>query len=150
MDDAVELSDTEKIILLDCTKVPLLNSLAALSSDSLVVAVLCVCREVTEQELKISPEDIRTGHYPLILFLQDKATDVAELKEQLLLNPFEVECSIRQEQTTSPILVRDSICLLSFDNSYDNTGIFPLFKITIDKCTISRSMHFNLPGVLYI
>ena len=104
MDDAEELSDTEKMILLDCTKVPLLNSLAALSSDSLVVAVLCVCREVTEQELKISPEDIRTGQYPPILFLQYKATDVAELKELLLLNPQEVECSIRQEQTTSPIL----------------------------------------------
>ena len=104
MEDSEELSDTEKMVLLDCTKAPLLNSLASLSNDALVVAVLCVCREVTEQELKMSSEELNSGKYPLILFLQDKATDVAELKQLLLLNPQEVECSISQEQTLSPML----------------------------------------------
>ena len=111
MEDAEELSDTEKMVLLDCTKAPLLNSLApllnflaSLSNDALVVAVLCVCREVTEQELKMSSEELNSGEYPLILFLQDKSTDVAELKQLLLLNPYEVECSISQEQTLSPML----------------------------------------------
>ena len=110
LEDAEEHSDTDKIILLDCTKTPLLNSLAILTNDSTLVAVLCVCIEVTEQELKISAEELMSGQYPPILFLQDKATDVAELKQLLLLNPQEVECSICEEQTPFLIPLQDSAC----------------------------------------
>ena len=92
MEDAEELRDTEKMVLLDCTESPLLNSLTSLSKDNLVLAVLCVCREVTDRELKLSPEELSSGKYPLILFVQDKATEVDELKQLLLLNPQEVEC----------------------------------------------------------
>ena len=112
MEDLEELSDTEKMVLLDCTKAPLVNSLASLSNDALVVAVLCVCREVTEQEL------LNSGEYPLILFLQDKATDVAELKQLLLLNPYEVECSISQEQTLSP-LFKETASKESSESTFD-------------------------------
>ena len=121
LEDAEEHSDTEKMILLDCTKTPLLNSLAILTNDSTLVAVLCVCREVTEQELKISADELMSGEYPPILFLLDKATDVTELKQLLLLNPQEVECSVCEEQTLSPILLQDSARKVSAESSY-NTG----------------------------
>ena len=95
LEDVGEITDTEKMVLIDCVKYPLLNSLAALSSDKLVVAVLCVCRDVTEKELRMSREELMSEVYPPILFLLDKNTDVIELKQLLLLNPREVECCIR-------------------------------------------------------
>ena len=123
LEDAEEHSDTDKIILLDCTKTPLLNSLATLTNDSTLVAVLCVCKEVTEQELKISAEELMSGQYPPILFLQDKAADVAELKQLLLLNPQEVESSICEEQTPFPIPLQDSACNVSFESSFKTSNI---------------------------
>ena len=99
LDDIDEITDTEKMVLIDCVKLPLLNSLAALSSDKLVVAVLCVCRDVTEKELRMSTEKLMSEDYPLILFLLEKNTDVVELKQLLLLNPREVECSIHEDQS---------------------------------------------------
>ena len=99
LDDVGEITDTEKMVLIDCVKLPLLNSLAALSSDKLVVAVLCICRDVTEKELRMSPQELMSEDYPPILFLLEKNTDVVELKQLLLLNPFEVECSIRTDQS---------------------------------------------------
>ncbi|KAI6653840.1 hypothetical protein LOD99_3342 [Oopsacas minuta] len=97
IDNVRDLSDIEKMVLLDCNKLPLLNSLAVLSSDKLIVAVLCVCREVTETELKISADELLSGEHPPVLFLLEKTTDVMELKQLLLLNPLEVECSVSED-----------------------------------------------------
>ena len=100
LDDVDEITDREKMVLIDCVKLPLLNSLAALSSDKLVVAVLCVCRDVTEKELRMSTDELSMSEdYPLILFLLEKNTDVVELKQLLLFNPHEVECSIYEDQS---------------------------------------------------
>ena len=147
MEDSEELSDTEKMVLLDCTKAPLLNSLASLSNDALVVAVLCVCREVTEQELKISPEELNSGEYPFILFLQDKATDVAELKQLLLLNPQEVECSISQEQTLSPML-QETASKESSESTFDTGKEYSLcvFICLLKYLTIVEAGYKNIVG----
>ena len=93
------------MVLIDCVKSPLLNSLAAISSDRLVVAVLCVCRVVTEKQLRMSTEELKSKDYPPILFLIEKNTAVIELKQLFLLNPREVECCIRagESDVISPL-----------------------------------------------
>ena len=118
LEDIESLDDTEKMVLVDCTKVNTLNALASIPmSDKLVEAVLCVCKEVTIKELKMSPDQFMLEDYPPVLFLLEKNNDVVALRHMLLLNPLEVECSICENldssmtssfdskvKTTSPIL----------------------------------------------
>ena len=121
LDDVDEITDTEKMVLIDCVKLPLLNSLAVLSSDKLVVAVLCVCRDVTEKELRMSTEDLMSEDYPPILILLEKNTDVVELKQLLLLNPREVECSIHEDQSDVLLSPLDPHAVRKSSNEYGFT-----------------------------
>ena len=140
LEDVGEITDTEKMVLIDCVKSPLLNSLAALSSDKLVVAVLCVCRDVTEKELRMSREELMSEVYPPILFLLDKNTDVIELKQLLLLNPREVECCIRAGESDlfSP-LDPNAIRKQSNESGF-TTGLFIYFE----SCVRSLILLYRL------
>ena len=133
LEDVGEITDMEKMVLIDCVKSPLLNSLAAISSDRLVVAVLCVCRDVIEKELRMSREELVSEVYPPILFLLEKNTAVIELKQLLLLNPREVECCIREGQpdVISPL---DPIAIRNQSNeSGFTTGLFIYFESCVRR-----------------
>ena len=117
MEDLEDFVEIEKMVLLDSTNLSLLDSLTILISDNFIVAVLCMCGSVTEKELKISVGELMSGGYPPILFLQDKNKDVVKLKQMLLLNPGEVECSISANTISSKALPEDlfPVCNISTD-----------------------------------
>ena len=133
-EDVEEITDNEKIVLIDCVKSPLLNSLAAISSDKLfVVAVLCVCRDVTEKELRMSTEELMSEVYPPILFLLEKNTDVIELKQLLLLNPREVECCIRAGESDLFSPLDPNAIRKQSDESGFTTGLFIYFESCVRR-----------------
>ena len=132
LEDVEEIIDT-KMVLIDWVKSPLLNSLAALSSDRLVVAVLCVCRDVTEKELKMSIEELKSEDYPPILFLLEKNTDVIELKQLLLLNPREVECCIRAGQSDVISPLDPNVSHKQSNESGFTTGLFIYFESCVRR-----------------
>ena len=117
MEDLEDFTDEEKMVLLDRTNISLLDSLTILLSNNFIVAVLCVCRSVTEKELNISADELTSGGYPPILFLLDKTDDVVKLIQMLILNPREVECSISADQVALKVLPKElsSMCTISTD-----------------------------------
>ena len=85
------------MVLADCTKVNVLDILSTIPPDKFVVAVLCLCRDVIVKELRLSPDQFMLEDYPPVLFLLEKNNDVVALRQLLILNPLEVECSVRED-----------------------------------------------------
>ena len=120
LEDIESLDDTEKMVLVDCTKFNVLNTLATIPTSKLVVAVVCVCSDVIVKELKVSPDQFMLEDYPPVLFLLEKNNEVVALRQMLLLNPLEIECSIREDQHSPMTSSLDSEANTTFRNSFSS------------------------------